>query len=477
MTGRAARRNTPETRQARSCHPAGREHRAILLFRRTTAAGGSGIQEVAMWHRWGRRACRALGTAALLAACGAGTPAAPADPPPAGQEWPQWRGPHRDGVWNETGVLSRFPAARLETRWRAPLGSGYCGPTVAGGRVYVMDRVTDPGQQERVHCFDWQTGRPLWSHAYECVYRGIGYPAGPRASVTVRDGRAYALGSMGHLHCLDAASGRVLWKRDLNAELAIRMPTWGVAASPLVEGDLLIVEACGEDACLAAFDRKTGELRWKALPDRGSYSAPIVIDQAGKRVLVCWTGDRVVGLDPATGGLHWQVPHPSRQMPLGIATPVRHGDYLFFTGFYDGSLLLRAPADRLAVEEVWRRRGQNERATDALHSIISTPILLGEHVYGVDSYGELRCLDLKTGERVWESLDVAVPRSRWSTIHFVRNGERVCYEEISRAHLIRPTLAQLPQRGGVCWSHPAFAYRHVFARNDEEIVCASLAAP
>jgi outer membrane protein assembly factor BamB len=145
------------------------------------------------------------------------------------------------------------------------------------------------------------------------------------------------------------------------------------------------------------------------------------------------------------------------------------------------------------VEKVWERRGQNERSTDALHSIISTPIILGEHIYGVDSYGELRCLDAKTGERVWES-DKAVPRARWATIHFVKNGDRVWmfnergeliisrlspqgYEEISRAHLIKPTMGQLPERGGVCWSHPAFAGGHVFARNDEELVCASLKAP
>jgi hypothetical protein len=144
------------------------------------------------------------------------------------------------------------------------------------------------------------------------------------------------------------------------------------------------------------------------------------------------------------------------------------------------------------AEKIWRRKGFDEKRTDALHSIISTPLWLGDCVYGVDSYGELRCLDAKTGDRVWEDL-TATPPARWSTIHFVVNGERVWmfnergeliiaklspsgYEEISRAKLISPTTEQLRQRGGVCWSHPAFADRSVFARNDEELVCGNLSA-
>jgi hypothetical protein len=180
-------------------------------------------------------------------------------------------------------------------------------------------------------------------------------------------------------------------------------------------------------------------------------------------------------------------------MPLGVPTPVVDGERLFLCGFYDGSLMLRLLHDRPGVEKLWQRRGANERNTDALHSIISTPLLVGDSLYGVDSYGELRCLDARTGDRLWESSQ-AVPRSRWATIHFVRNGDRVWmfnergqllitrltprgFEELSRAQLIQPTTGQLPQRSGVCWSHPAFAYRHVFARNDEELVCASLEAP
>jgi hypothetical protein len=221
-------------------------------------------------------------------------------------DWPQWRGIDRDGVWHETGVIDSFDSPRLPLRWRAEISSGYCGPTVAGGRVYVTDRVIKPKQIERVHCFDAKDGTPLWTHAYDCAYRGVEYDAGPRASVTIDDRRAYSLGTMGHLHCFDAATGKVEWSHDLGVTHKIRMPMWGIAGSPLVEGDLVIVHIGGEpNACLVAFDKKTGTERWRALDDPASYSSPIVIDQAGRRVLVCWTGRRVVGLGPATGKLHW----------------------------------------------------------------------------------------------------------------------------------------------------------------------------
>ena len=216
-------------------------------------------------------------------------------------DWPQWRGPNRDGVWSEDGLVEKFADKQLKIRWRQPIASGYSGPTVADGRVYVTDRVVEPKQIERVHCFDWKTGQPQWTHSYDCVYEDVGYTAGPRASVTVNDGRAYSLGSMGHLFCFEAATGKVLWSKELNTQYKIRMPIWGIAASPLVEKDLVIVQIGGEDACLVAFDKQTGTEKWRALDDNASYSAPIMIEQAGRRVLVCWTGDNVVGHQPTIG--------------------------------------------------------------------------------------------------------------------------------------------------------------------------------
>jgi outer membrane protein assembly factor BamB len=408
-------------------------------------------------------------------------------------DWPQWRGPNRDGVWPEKGIVQKFGEGPLQVRWRAKIANGYSGPTVADGRVYVTDRLASPTEVERVHCFDAMTGEHVWSHTYACKYERIEHRDGPRASVAIDQGRAYSLGAMGHLFCFDAAEGAVIWSKNLYAEYKIKIPLWGIACSPLVQDGLVIVQIGGRDnACIVAFDKISGEEKWRALNDRASYSAPIVIEQAGKDVLVCWTGEKVAGLNPLSGKLYWQEPFLPTRIVHNIASPVFRDNYLFFSSFFEGSLLVKVNPRRLAVEKMWQRSGPNERKTDALHCCISTPILQGDYIYGVDSYGELRCLDLHTGDRVWESLD-AVPKARWANIHMVRSQDKIWmfnergeliisklspqgYHEISRAKLIEPTRGQLGQRGGVCWSHPAFANKHVYVRNDEELVCANLSA-
>jgi outer membrane protein assembly factor BamB len=297
---------------------------------------------------------------------------------------------------------------------------------------------------------------------------------------------------MGHLHCLDAASGRVLWKKTPGVDYTIRVPIWGIASAPLVEDDLLIVQlGAAGGACIVALDKTSGKEVWRALDDKVSYSAPIVIEQASRRVLVCWTGDHVAGLDAASGTVYWKYPFERNRMVINVPTPIVDGDHLFVTAFYDGALMLKLLEREPWVQELWRRQGRSERNTDALHCMISTPYMEGKYVYGVDSYGELRCLDALTGDRIWEDL-TATPKARWSNIHMVRNGDRMWmfnergeliiaklsprdFHEISRAKLIEPTTKQLRSRG-VCWSHPAYANRHVIARNDHELVCASLAA-
>jgi outer membrane protein assembly factor BamB len=406
-------------------------------------------------------------------------------------DWSQWRGPGRDGIWSEQGVIDSFTTPALPIKWRVPVGPGYNGPTVAQGRVFVMDRVTQPREQERVLCLDARTGTEIWRHTYACKYKKVGYPAGPRAAVTVDGAYAYAFGAMANLFCLNVADGKVVWQKDLLTAYQAKTPIWGFASSPLVYKDLLIVQTGGTNgACLVAFNKLTGQEQWRALDDKASYSSPIIIKQAGKEVLLCWTGNYVVGMSPETGRIHWQIPFKPRKMILNIADPVVHGNYVYFSAFYDGSLLIQLDQDSLSAQTVWRRIGKTEKITDALHCCISTPLIIGDYIYGVDSHGELRCLDLHTGDRVWES-QAAVPRARWSNIHMVRQGERfwffnergeliICrlspqgYHEISRAKLIDPTTEQLKQRDGVCWSHPAYANRCVFARNDKELVCADL---
>jgi outer membrane protein assembly factor BamB len=426
------------------------------------------------------------------------------------EDWPQWRGPNRDGVWQAKNLVDQLPEGQLPLDWSVDIGAGYCGPTVANGRVYVMDRQTSDGKQtERIVCLDSKTGAQLWVHEYDAPYT-VSYTAGPRASVTIDAGRAYAVGAMGNFHCLDAASGEVLWQRDLVADFDVDLPIWGIAASPLIYQDTVIEQVSGADgACIVAFDKLTGDERWRALDEVAGYSSPILIQQAGQDVLVCWTGESLSGLDPKTGKVHWAHEMKPSRMPIGIGTPSVDGELIFVSSFYDGSLMVRAPKDSLTSQLVWRAVGVDEKSTGSktvhigdttieddgniygIHSMIATDIVQDGFVYGIDSYGELRCLEAATGKRLWEDQS-AVPKARWSTIHMVRQADRVWMfnergellitkltpqgiEIIDRCQVIEPTRVQLNQRDGVVWTHPAYAEQSIFIRNDQRIVRASLA--
>ncbi|MBA2117244.1 PQQ-binding-like beta-propeller repeat protein [Bremerella alba] len=406
-------------------------------------------------------------------------------------DWPQWRGPNRDGVWRERGIVRKFPKEGLRREWTVPIGAGYSGPAVADDYVYVTDRIVEPEQKERVHCVDLINGKKLWSFEYPCAYSNIGYSAGPRACPLVDDSNVYVLGAMGHLHCLDAITGTKIWSRDLQKDFKIRMPAWGIAAAPLLWRDLLILQIGGaKGACIIALDKESGEEEWRALNDRACYASPIMIEQAGRPTVLVWTGDSVAALDPKDGDVRWRYPWAPRNMPIGVATPVVNGDRVFLTSFYDGALMLRIKPDEFGYDVLWHRVGRSENDTDGLHSIISTPVFEGNYIYGVDSYGQLRCLDASNGDRIWED-QTAVPKARWSTIHFVKyrdryflfneRGELIIarlspegFHEIDRTKIIDPTRDQLARRDGVCWSHPAFAEQCIIARNDNELVCVSL---
>ena len=206
--------------------------------------------------------------------------------------------------------------------------------------------------------------------------------------------------------------------------------------------------------------------------------------------MIVWLPTGVNGLDPETGAVLWKQPFTSKS-GLSVATPRVEGNLLFISAFYDGSLLLKLDAAKPGVTQVWKRHGENERITDALHCLISTPVIEGDYIYGVCAYGELRCLDLKTGDRVWSTFAPTSGESaRWGTAFLVKQDDRYFlfsekgdliianlspkgYQELSRAHLLEPTGPS--QRREVVWTHPAFANRNVYVRNDREIVSASLA--
>ena len=420
-------------------------------------------------------------------------------------DWPQWLGPQRDAVWRETGILEKFPAAGPKIRWRTPVRPGFSGPVVAAGRVFLTDRKLDPGAKvndedpfdrslvpgsERVLCLEETSGKILWSHEYPAAY-GVSYNSGPRASPVVRDGKLFTLGTEGHLHCLDAKSGRVIWARALKKEFRTKTPLWGFAAHQLLDGDKLICLVGGKDSVAVAFHQDTGKELWRALTAKEpGYAPPVIIEAAGRRQLIIWHPEAVNALDPETGRVLWSVPQPTRQN-VSITMPRQLGDLLFVSSFYNGSLMLRLDSQTPGASVLWRTKKPSEKDTQHLNALMTTPFLDGEHLYGVCNYGQLRCLNARTGARVWENLSLVTKGEllECANAHLVKNGNRVFLaaengdlliarltpagaEEISRCHLLKPTLSY--QGRDVVWSHPAFANGCIYARNDEEILCVDL---
>ncbi len=425
-------------------------------------------------------------------------------------DWPQWLGPKRDGVWRETGILDKFPKDGPKVVWRTPLNNGYAGPAVADDRVYVMDRVQPPPKEgekpptgngpgtERVLCLNAADGKEIWKHEYEATYK-ISYPSGPRTTPLVQGGKVYTLGAVGDLLCLDAAKGTVIWSRSLPNDFKCKPPVWGWAASLLAEGDAIISLVGGEGSAVVAFNRDDGKELWRALTtDEVCYSPPVIAEGGGKRQLIVWLSDSLNGLDPKTGEKYWSVPYPANGKPqrpaVAIAMPRVVDDRLFVSAFYNGGLMLQLQKDRPEVKELWRGKASSIEKSEGLHALMATPVFSDGYIYGFCGLGELRCLKADTGERIWETYKATpggeqglflngflIPQGDRFFI-FNDQGELIIakltpkgYEEVDRARVIEPTYREPQTKRTVVWSHPAFADRSMFVRNDKEIIRVSLA--
>ncbi len=404
------------------------------------------------------------------------------------EEWPEWRGKGRGAVWLETGILDKFPGNGLKATWRTAIGAGYSGPAVSGGRVFLTDFQPAAAKKgvERALAFDEKTGKILWAREWPANYQGISYGSGPRATPTVDGNFVYVVGASGKLLCLETRTGSVVWEKDFVKDYGAVIPGWGIASAPLVDGNRLIAIVGGQpDAKVVAFDKLTGKEIWRAIASDSEpgYCQPIIVETGGKRQLIVWHPVAVTSLDPVSGKVNWEQPMKAH-MGMTLATPVFGGASLLVSSFYNGSMLVD-----LTGKRIWKGTSDSEIATDGLHAVVNTPVIDGGYIYGICSYGQFRCLNLKTGKRVWETQDVTKEKARWASGFIVRNGDRYFinndrgelimahlspagYQEISRTQLIRPTTDSNNRRelGAVNWSHPAYANRHIFARNDEEII-------
>ena len=424
-------------------------------------------------------------------------------------DWPQWLGPQRDGVWREDGVVTEFPADGPQVAWRVPVGGGYAGPAVAGGRVFLTDWTPrnsaevpdDPFQArtlagaERVLCLDAATGDVVWEHRYPVAYT-IQYPAGPRVTPTVEyadDGTPetlYTLGAMGDLLALDAADGTVRWSVNFPKDHGTKIPVWGFASHPLVDGDRLIVIAGPADGAVVALDKNTGKTLWSAGPSKEpGYAPPVIRTVGGTRQVVAWTAENVHGLDPETGDAFWTVPlAPSYGM--SIAHPVPAGGNSLFCMCHDlsATAMLTLGDDGKSAAVEWTADTRH-----GMHGVMCTPVVEEGVIYSPDRDGRYTAATADTGDRLWQTTEpVREERVTWgntftvphppSGTHFFASEDgtlkvgrlsKTGYEELSSAKILDPT--QTAGNRKVVWVHPAFAMKSVFWRNDRELVRVDLA--
>ena len=421
----------------------------------------------------------------------------------AAEDWPEFRGAGRRGVWLESGIVDTFPTEGLKVLWRTPVKRGYAGPAVADGRVFVTDYEPTDGMRgtERALALDEATGEVLWVQEWDADYAGIQWEIGPGATPTVDGDRVYVLGRDGVLSAFKTDTGEILWRKSYSEDYGVdRMRwgfDWGFASAPLVDDERLICFVGGPpDARVVALDKMTGEEIWRSLPAEADLGVaqPIIIEAGGARQLIVWDPEEVASLDPVTGEVYWRQPYVVGGA-MTVAVPVQVGSQLFFSTFYDGPMMLTLNQDRPDATIAWKGSSNSEIRTEGLHAVLATPIIDGGYIYGICSYGQLRCLDASTGERIWETQEATVERRRWVSGFMVKNGNRIFmnndrgeliiarlhptgYEEISRTALIAPTSPPGNRRElrNVSWVHPAYANRHIYMRNDEEIVAFSLAA-
>ena len=411
-------------------------------------------------------------------------------------DWPQWMGPGRDNVWRESGIIDKFPEGGPKVLWRTPVAGGYAGPAVAGGHVFITDYVTSDNVKvdnfqrdeftgtERVHCLDEATGKVLWTHEYPVKY-SVSYPAGPRCTPNVDDGMVYTLGAEGHLFCFEIATGKVAWSKDLKTDYKTKAALWGYAAHPLIDGQKLITLAGGEGSHIVALDKKTGQEIWRSStsPEQG-YCPPTIIEFGGTRQLVLLRPNAVSSIDPETCKEFWSVPYEASNGSI-IMSPLLVGEYLYAAGYSNRSLLLKVDATKPAVTEIWRDK------RNVICPVNVQPFVMGDAVYGMDQKGVMRAVSIPSGEMLWETTDVIGKRAAGSETAFLIKhedhfwmfnelGELVIgkfspegYTEIDRAKVIDQSNFAFGRE--VVWSMPAFANKHAYIRNDNEIICVDLA--
>ena len=375
-----------------------------------------------------------------------------------GANWPQWRGPNRDGVSKETGLLKQWPAEGPPLAWKASgAGRGYSSFSVANGKLYTMGL---RGDREFVAAFDIATGKEAWSTAHGSAFRND-RGDGPRGTPTVDGDRIYALGGAGDLSCLDARTGKIVWTKNVLKEFGSSNITWGISESPLVIGNKVLVNAGGPGASIVALNKADGSVIWKSQSDEAGYSSGIPMQINGLTQVIFFTAERAVGLDVKDGRLLWEYARPSNRT-ANVATPIVKANRVFISSDYGtGGGVVEIKPDNKAEEIYFTKDMRNHH---------SSSVLIGDHLYGF-SGAVLTAMKFDTGEIAWRDRSVG----KGSLVY--ADGNLYCFSENGVVGVVEATPTGYKEKGRFriqqdslpTWSHPVVAGGRLYLRDQDTI--------
>ena len=433
---------------------------AIVIARHREAQRTQNSPSVARPEDVAPAAAEQAAPAAAVSETPARAPAAPA------LFWTDFRGPRRDGRYDERPIRTNWPAGGLTPMWKQPVGGGYASFSIARGRAFTIEQ---RGGDEVVAAYDVVSGRELWTNAWPTLFTEFMGGDGPRATPTWFDGRVYALGAKGELRCLEDATGRVLWRVNILEDNDAQNLDWGMAASPLIVDDTVIVLPGGRDGrSVVAYDRRTGQRAWSALDDKAGYSSPMLVTLAGVRQVLVFSASRLMGLTPDAGEVLWEYPWTTMS-DVNVSQPLLVGDNRVFlsSGYGTGAAVLELAGGeaRMTLREVWRNTMMKNRFTS---SVIHEGV-----IYGLDE-SILAAVDAATGELKWKAGRYGYGQLLLASGHLIvltEDGNLVLVKANADRH---EELVQFPVLEGKTWNHPAMAGGYLLVRSLAEMAAFDL---
>lgn len=377
-----------------------------------------------------------------------------------GEDWPCWRGPNLNGVSAEKGWQSAWPQGGPKRLWRVDVSTGFSSLAVSQGRLYTMG---NQGNQDTVHCLDAETGKSLWTHSYPCPIDSNNYEGGPNATPTVDGNRVYSLSKCAQLFCLEAATGKVVWSNDLMQQLRLAKPQWGFASSPLVLGNLVILNA---GTAGTAVDKNTGKVVWSNGKGAAGYATPVPYTEANRQCVAIFGAKALLAVDAATGRGLWSFPWET-SYDVNSADPIVSGNQFFISSGYDrGCALVQTQGGRAA--KGWENKSMKNH--------FNPGVLVGGYIYGIDGQAgngaALSCLDPKTGQVKWSQPGIgsgALIAADGKLIVLGNRGELLVAEATPAG--FKP-LSRAQVLGGKCWTAPVLANGRIYCRNARgDLIC------